>query len=161
MKISSTGQWNFRHSVWRSGSGRSQVSTNSFGLVGPKTSAQLPDVLAPFDSHAWRSSGASVSLCCTKRFINSAGTGWAKTASAAGLRSRESLSTPASFSTCTIRTVCSRPSIVRRCFISAANARASTAAESSDKGESRSGVSPLSSCTRGKRFGSRFTHTGA
>jgi len=52
---------------------------------GRRTSAQLPDSLAPFDSHAWRSSGASVSLRCTKRFINSAGTGWAKTVSAAGL----------------------------------------------------------------------------
>ena len=44
-------------------------------------------------------------LVLKERAINSFGTGSAKSASASALRSRESLSTPTSFSTCTIRTV--------------------------------------------------------
>jgi hypothetical protein len=68
MKISSTGQCNFRQLVSCSSAligglfvwmGISKLS----GLPGPNTSSHVPEVLKPFAAHTSRSSGARVSLC--------------------------------------------------------------------------------------------------
>jgi len=90
MKISSTGQYNFRQPVSCSSlvidvtNVRTGISLPA-GLPGPKTSVQVPDVLKPFAAHTSRNSDTSESLCCWRQSINSFGTGPANAWFAAGL----------------------------------------------------------------------------
>ena len=93
--------------------------------------------------------------------IDAWGTGSRHAASASGDRSRLSRRTPISFSTWTMRTVWTVPSIARRCFWTAAKARTSVSRFSVENGERISCRVPSRSAARANRRGSRLTHAGA
>ena len=93
--------------------------------------------------------------------MRSAGTVAAKARSASSPWSRAEGIIPISFSTWTIRTVWVPWSIARRCFSTAANARASVSRFTAANGDRISCGVPARSVARGKRRASRFTHAGA
>ena len=91
--------------------------------------------------------------------MNSLGTGLAKASLAAGDRSRESPTTPTSFSTCAMITRWLL-STSRTCFISAANAFASACQLLSLSVERTCKLLPFWIWARGKRSCLVFTHAG-